>query len=146
MTPAVIQKLESRAVSMLPPAVMMCIECAADASGDPSLSDLLEEAQRAGLSGRPLCDEPYETVVFDDRVLLRCGGCARAADMPCFRGIGRGDTPEQARQNALYALTLQPSAKSARGGVLSVMRYGSGPAEETVSSCPWIRCAYLQDM
>ena len=142
MEPSLIRRLESLAASMLPPAVMMCIECAADATGAPALSALLEEAQTAGLSGLPLCREPCETIVFDDRVLLRCGGCPRAAGMPHFTAVGRGRTHEEALRNALYALTLPPVSGRKERGCLATMSWGEGPAEASVTSCPWIRCAW----
>ncbi len=141
METSFVEALEKRAAVMLPPAVMMCIECAGDATGDPALLALLEEAEGRGLRGEPLCDEPYETVVFEDRVLLRCAGCARMASLPRFAGIGRGRDGDEARRNALYALTLPPGR--AAGGCLGVMRYGEGPAEVTEYACAFDRAAYL---
>ena len=139
----IIEALENRAECMLPPAVMMYIECAGDATGDLTLLALLEEAEEKGLRGEPLCEEPHETVIFDDRVLLRCRGCARAALLPRFAGIGRGRDRDEARRNALYALTLPPDRTIHRKGCLGAMRYGKGRCEEVRYACAFNRAAYL---
>lgn len=144
MDTSFVERLENIARVMLPPATVMLIECAGDAGGDPALLALLEEVERKGLEGRPLCDRPYETVVFDDRVLLRCQGCRRAESLPRVAGIGYGDTPEQARRNALYALTLpldKPNAR--RKGCIAAQTWGSGPVRDIQYACIINRAAYL---
>ena len=147
MDTSFVEQLEARAKTMLPPGIVMCIECAGDVSGDRRLAALLEEIERRGVNGEPLCAEPCETVVFDDRVLLRCGGCGRMDELPRFAGVGRGQTEEQARRNALYALTLPPGKPDLRRGKpLSVMRYGEGPVEVTETACAFNRAAYLHGL
>ena len=143
MDTSFVDVLIKRAQTMLPAATMMLLECAGDASGDPALISLLAEAQQKGLRGEPLCTEPWEAVVFDDRVLLRCHGCARQKDMPQVAGVGYGATEAEARQNALYALTLpmdKPNLR--RKGCLAAHRYGSGPVEAVETACVFNRAAY----
>ena len=65
---------------------------------------------------------------------LRCGGCARQEELPQILGIGRGQTEEEARQNALYALTL-PVGRWER-------HWGEGPVQVQVESCVFNRVAY----
>lgn len=147
MDTSFVDALKKRAMTMLPPATVMCIECAGDASGDPKLIALLDEVERKGLSGIPLCGEPCEPIVFDDRVLLRCGGCARMGELPRFAGIGRGRDEAEARRNALYALTLPPDHPNARaGGCLAAMEYGSGPVVDVQYACAFNRAAYLHGL
>ena len=144
MDTSFVAALEKRAETMLPPGTVMCIECAGDVSGDRRLAALLEEIEEKGLRGEPLCAEPYETVVFSDRVLLRCGGCGRMDGLPRFAGIGRGQTEAQARRNALYALTLPPGKPDLRRGKpLCAMRFGQGPVEAVAYACAFNRAAYL---
>lgn len=144
MDTSFVAALEKRAKTMLPPATVMRIECAGDAGGDPALIALLEEVEQKGLRGEDLCPEPYETVVFDDRVLLRCGGCGRMDALPRFAGIGRGRDEAEARQNALYALTLSPDHPNAQhAGCLAAMEYGEGPVEDIQYACAINRAAYL---
>ncbi len=143
MDTSFVEVLENRARTMLPPATVMLIECAGDASGDPGLAALLEEVQQKGLRGQDLCGEPYETVVFDDRVLLRCGGCERAKSLPRIAGIGRGETPAEARRNALYALTLPLDKPSVRmKGCIAAQHWGQGPVEDIQYACVINRVAY----
>ena len=138
-----VEALEKRARTMLPPATVMLIECAGDASGDPALERLLEEVEGRGLRGEALCEEPYETVVFHDRVLLRCGGCPRAETLPRIAGIGRGRDEAEARRNALYALTLPLDRPNARAdGCIAAMRWGQGPREDVQYACILNRAAY----
>ena len=147
MDTSFVAELEKRAETMLPPGVVMCIECAGDVSGDRRLAALLEEIEEKGLRGEPLCAEPYETVVFSDRVLLRCGGCERMKELPRFAGIGRGRTEEEARGNALYALTLPPGRPDLRRGKsLCTMRFGQGPVEVVEYACAFNRAAYLHGL
>lgn len=132
-----------RARTMLPPATVMLIECAGDQTGDPALLSLLEEVQGRGLRGEELCAEPCEPVIFEDRVLLRCGGCSRLDSLPKVAGIGRGATPEEARRNALYALTLpldRPNAR--RAGCIAAQAWGTGPEEVVETACVINRVAY----
>jgi len=97
--------------------------------------------------GESLCGEPYETVVFSDRVLLRCGGCARMEAMPRFMGIGRGADGAEARKNALYALTLPVDREGRRrAGCLAAMRFGEGPVEAVEFACAFNRAAYLNGL
>ena len=127
---------------MLPPATVMRIECLSDA-GDAAMTALLDEVQDKGLRGEPLCTEPYETVVFDDRVLLRCGGCPRMDALPRVAGIGYGRDAEEARRNALYALTLpldRPNA--AWKGCLAAQAWGEGPVRDVQIACLLNRAAY----
>ena len=143
MDSSFVRKLEDRARTMLPPATVMLVECRSDESGDPALTRLLEEIQQKGLRGEELCSEPYETVVFEDRVLLRCRGCPRMDSLPRVAGIGRGGTEEEAHRNALYALTIpldRPTAK--KDGCLAAQTWGSGPVEETLYACIFNRAAY----
>lgn len=145
MDTSFVETLEKRARTMLPPATVMLIECASDASGDPGLAALLDEVQKKGLRGEELCAEPYETVVFPDRVLLRCGGCARQAALPRIAGVGRGRDEAEARRNALYALTLPLDHPNARKkGCIAAQRWGDGPVEDVQYACILNRVAYLQ--
>lgn len=139
--------LEKRARTMLPPATVMAVECAGDASGDPALYALLDEIEKKGIEGLPLCTEPYETVVFPDRVLLRCGGCGRMSSLPRFAGIGRGADEAEAQRSALFALTLPPDRTEARvPGCLAAMRFGEGPVEIVRYACVFNRAAYLNGL
>ena len=143
MDTSFVERLENRARTMLPAATVMLLECAGDATGDPALTALLSEIQEKGLRGEPLCDEPYDRVVFDDRVLLRCHGCPRQRELPKVVGVGYGETEAEARQNALYALTLpmdKPTAR--RKDCLVAHRYGSGPVEAVETACVINRVAY----
>jgi hypothetical protein len=143
MDTSFVEALEQRAKTMLPPATVMKIECIGDATGDPAMIALLEEVEQKGLQGKALCDEPYETVVFSDRVLLRCQGCPRASTLPRLAGIGYGDTPQQARQNALYALTLPLDKPNAQHpGCIAAWRYGDGAFQDVQLSCILNRVAY----
>lgn len=144
MDTSFVEALEKRASTMLPPATVMLVECRADAAGDPALTELLEEIQQKGLRGEALCPEPCETVVFDDRVLLRCGGCPRMETLPRIAGIGYGHTQAEARRNALYALTLpldHPNAK--HPGCVAAQQYGKGAVRDVQLSCILNRAAYL---
>ena len=127
------QKLERRARYLLPAETTMMVECWAD-GGDRMCAALLRHIQTCGMMEEDLCPEPYETVIFDDRVLLRCAGCDRANAMPKIIGVGWGETEEEARQNALYALTL-PEAREEK-------HWGEGPVRVQVSSCIFNRVAY----
>ena len=143
MDTSFVEALENRARTMLPPATVMLLECQADKSGDEFLTALLEEIQQKGLREENLCDEPYERVAFDDRVLLRCAGCARAGALPRLGGIGRGDTPDEARRNALYALTLSMDKPSARlSGCMAAHVWGQGDVEDIQYACIINRVAY----
>lgn len=143
MDTSFVEKLIARAGTMLPAATMMLLECAADRTGDRGLYALLEELQQKGLRGEPLCTEPCEPVVFDDRVLLRCHGCPRMKDLPRIAGTGRGATEAEARQNALYALTLpMDHPNDRRRGYLAAQTYGQGPVEVTETACIIDRAAY----
>ena len=143
MDTSFVERLEKRARTMLPAATVMLLECAGDASGDRGLMALLSEIQEKGLRGEPLCTESYELVVFDDRVLLRCRGCPRQKDLPRVVGVGYGHTEDEARQNALYALTLpmdKPNVR--RKDCLVAQRHGSGPVEAVETACIINRVAY----
>lgn len=143
MDTSFVERLKKRAATMLPAATVMLVECAGDASGDPKLTALLDEIQQKGLHDRPLCDEPCRAVVFDDRVLLRCGGCPRQKELPQVAGIGRGRTAGEARQNALYALTMPLNRTNARRkGCLAAQTYGEGPVEDVQQTCILNRVAY----
>ncbi len=143
MDTSFVEALENRARTMLPPATVMLIECAADA-GDPAMAALLDEVEQKGLRGESLCDEPCRTVVFEDRVLLRCGGCGREKELPRLAGIGRGSTREEARHNALYALTLGMDKPSARlPGCVAAQTWGNGPVEDIQYACVINRAAYM---
>lgn len=147
MDTSFVAALEKRAKTMLPPATVMRIECASDATGDPALTALLDEVEQKGLRGEDLCTEPCETVVFEDRVLLRCGGCERMDELPRFAGIGHGRDAAEARRNALFALTLSPDHPNAhRTGCLAAMEYGEGPVEDIRYACPINRAAYLRGL
>ena len=146
MDTSFVARLEKRAKTMLPPAVVMCVECAGDASGDEKLIALLEEIEKKGVRGEELCSEAYETVAFEDRVLLRCSGCARGKALPRFRGIGYGKNEAEAKQNALYALTLSPGRPNANGPFLSEMRFGEGPYSAEETACVFNRAAYLHGL
>ena len=144
METSFVERLEKRARTMLPPATVMAVECAGDDTGDPALLRLLEEIQEKGLRGEPLCGEPWETVVFPDRVLLRCAGCPRQAELPRIAGIGRGRDREEARGNALYALTLPlDGPRVRRAGCFAAMEWGEGPVEEVAWACIFNRVAYM---
>ena len=135
MTEEQLRRLETRAQTMLPPAAVMKIECAADA-GVPGAEALLEHILARGAENRPLCEAPCETVVFDDRVLLRCAAPCEKENGPfAVTARGRGHTREEAERNALYALTLPPDKKHRTAG--------SGPMEVVVKSCVFNRAAYL---
>ena len=143
MDTSFVERLESRAQTMLPAATMMRLECAGDASGDPKLTALLAEMQEKGLRGESLCTEPYELIVFADRVLLRCHGCPRQHELPKIAGIGYGEAENEARQNALYALTLPLDKTNAhKNGCLAAQRYGSGPVKAVETACIINRVAY----
>ena len=147
METSFVERLEKRAKTMLPPGIVMCVECAADASGDPLLTALLEKIEQRGLRGEPLCREPCRTIVFEDRVLLLCEGCERMGRLPRFKGVGYGRTQAEAERNALYALTLPPGRPDPRPGhCLAVMRYGHGPVEEVRYACVFNRAAYLHGL
>lgn len=143
MDTSFVERLEKRARTMLPPATVMMIECAGDRTGAPALIALLEEVEGKGLKGEGLCNQPCETVVFEDRILLRCDGCPRFSDLPRVAGIGRGSTPEEARRNALFALTLPLDHPNARvDGCMAAQRWGEGPEEVVLTSCVLNRVAY----
>lgn len=127
---------------MLPPATVMAIECAAD-GGNKAMEPLLEEIQKKGIRGEDLCKEPFETIFYSDRVLLRCGGCERAKSLPKIAGIGRGQTKEEAQKNALYALTLPLDKPNAREkGCFAAQIWGEGPVEDVQYACILNRVAY----
>lgn len=130
-----VEKLEKRARTMLPAETAMMVECRAD-GGDRSCEALLNHILRCGLMEEELCPEPYETVVFADRVLLRCQGCSRMAALPKILGVGWGETEEEARKNALYALTL-PLGREER-------HWGKGSVRAEVQSCIFNRVAYAR--
>lgn len=130
-----VERLEKRARCMLPAETAMLVECRAD-GGDKACGALLEHIIACGLQGKELCPEPYETVVFDDRVLLRCGGCPKREDYPLITGLGRGHSREEAEKNALYALTLPVGS--------TLRRWGEGPVEARVESCILNRVAYAK--
>lgn len=143
METSFVERLINRARTMLPPATMMLLECRADATGDPGLASLLEEAEEKGLRGEDLCAEPWEPVVFEDRVLLRCGGCGRAKALPRIAGIGFGQDEAQARRNALYALTLpMDHPNAAYPGCAAAQAWGEGPVKDVQISCIFDRVAY----
>ena len=138
-----VEALEKRARTMLPPATVMRIECLSD-GGDETMTALLDEVQGKGLRGEDLCREPYETVVFDDRVLLRCGGCPRMESLPRIAGIGRGQDADEARRNALYALTLPMDHPNARwDGCRIAQTWGEGPVQDVQIACILDRTACL---
>lgn len=142
METSFVEALEKRARTMLPPATVMRIECMAD-GGDPAAAALLTEVQGKGLRGEPLCDRPCETVVFDDRVLLRCGGCPRMEALPRVVGVGFGRDGAEARRNALYALTLPLDRPNARWeGCVAAQRWGEGPVRDVQIACIINRVAY----
>ena len=144
MDTSFVERLKKRAGTMLPPATVMKIECAAD-GGDKAMEALLAEVLEKGLTGTPLCSEPCETVVFADRVLLRCGGCSRARTLPRVAGIGYGETAAEARENALYALTLpldKPNAR--RAGCVAAQAWGAGPVKDVQYACILNRVAYAE--
>ena len=144
MDTSFVEVLVRRARTLLPPATVMAMECAAD-GGDERMATLLEEVQQKGLRGEPLCPEPGEAVIFADRVLLRCGGCPRAKELPRLAGIGRGRTEAEARQNALYALTLPlDRANARRAGCFRAQRWGEGPVEAVEYACIFSRVAYAR--
>ena len=143
MDTSFVEQLINRARTLLPPATVMLIECAGDASGDPALAALLEEVQGKGLRREPLCPEPWETVVFDDRVLLRCAGCPRMETLPRVAGVGWGATPEEARKNALYALTLPLDKRDVSlPGCIAARQWGNGPVRDVQVACILNRVAY----
>lgn len=137
-----VEALEKRARTMLPPATVMRIECLSD-GGDPAMTALLCEVEQKGLRGEALCREPCETVVFGDRILLRCGGCPRMDELPRIAGIGFGRDPQEARRNALYALTLPLDHPNARwDGCLAAQAWGEGPIRDVQIACILNRAAY----
>ena len=145
MDTSFVDVLTRRACTMLPPATVMKIECAGDATGDLALLSLLEEVQGKGLRGEPLCLEPWEPVIFEDRVLLRCRGCSRMENLPRVAGIGRGRDGEEAHRNALYALTIPLDRPgTALPGCISAHIWGKGPAEDVQYACILNRTAYLR--
>lgn len=142
MDTSFVERLISRAQTMLHPATVMAVECAAD-NGDRAMEVLLAEVQQKGIRGEVLCEEPFETVLFSDRVLLRCGGCERAKSLPKIAGIGRGQTREEAYENALYALTLPIDKQNARKkGCFAAQTWGEGPVEDVQYACILNRVAY----
>ncbi len=144
MDTSFVERLENRAGTMLPPALVMAVECRADATGDPMWEELLAEVQEKGLRGQALCAEPYERVVFEDRVLLRCAGCDRGKRLPQIAGIGYGRDMAEARRNALYALTLPADHPNAKlPGCFLANAWGEGPVREVLVSCLYNRVAYL---
>ncbi len=143
MDTSFVERLEKRARTMLPAAAVMAVECRADATGDPRWEALLAEIQEKGRKGEPLCAEPYELVVFEDRVLLRCGGCPRGDTLPQIAGVGYGRDEAEARRNALYALTLPADRPNAREpGCFRAHVWGEGPVRAVVKSCVFDRVAY----
>ena len=143
MEPSEIEKLTARAASMLPPATVMLIECAGDSTGDPGLIALLDEVQQKGLQGQPLFEGPYETVVFEDRVLLLGGEGEREAQLPRMAGVGYGLNEEQARRNALYALTLPADHPNTQlPDCMIAQQYGEGPVRQVVYTSILTRAAY----
>lgn len=142
MDTSFVERLINRARTMLPPATVMAVECAAD-SGNKAMEPLLEEIQQKGIRGEDLCKEPFETILFSDRVLLRCSGCERAKRLPKIAGIGRGQTKEEAQRNALYALTLPIDKTNTRKkGCFAAQTWGEGPVEEVQYACILNRVAY----
>lgn len=142
MDTSFVERLIQRARTMLPPATVMAVECAFD-SGRKDMGPLLEEIQTCGLQGKDLCREPFEPILFPDRVLLRCAGCPREKTLPRIAGIGRGRTREEARQNALYALTLPLDRPTARKqGCFAAQMWGSGPVKDVQYACIFNRVAY----
>lgn len=142
METSFVEALKTRAASMLPPATVMRIECLSDA-GDAAMTALLDEVEAKGLRGEALCTEPYETVVFDDRILLRCGGCPRLETLPRVAGIGFGRDAAEARRNALYALTLPlDRTNAAWDGCLAAQTWGEGPVRDVQIACILNRVAY----
>lgn len=133
METSLVERLEKRACTMLPAETVMAVECAADA-GDKRMQAMLDYILDCGLHEKELCTQPYETIVFDDRVLLRCAGCPRLAALPKIKGIGYGKTAEEARRNALFALTLPVGKK--------VRTFGEGPVRAVEVSCIFNRVAY----
>ena len=145
MDTSFVERLINRAKTMLPAATVMAVECEGDKSGDPSLYALLDELQQKGLQNEPLCQEPFQPVVFEDRVLLRCHGCERLGSLPKVAGIGRGDTETEARQNALYALTLPLDKPGAHlDGYMAALCWGEGPVSVTETACIINRVAYKE--
>lgn len=143
METSFVEALETRAATMLPPATVMRIECLSDA-GDAAMTALLDEVEDKGLRGEALCAEPYETVVFDDRILLRCAGCPRMEALPRVAGIGLGRDAAEARRNALYALTLPLDRTNAVwDGCLAAQTWGAGPVRDVQIACILNRAAYL---
>ncbi len=130
-----VEKLEARARTLLPAETAMMVECWAD-SGDRMCAAVLKHIQRCGMFDEPLCDKPYRVVELDDRVLLRCDGCERMSALPKIRGVGYGETEVEARQNALYALTLPISADE--------REYGHGDFRAVEESCIYNRVAYAK--
>ncbi len=135
MEQALAEKLEKRARCFLPAETAMLVECRAD-GGDRLCGRLLEHIQRCGLREEELCAEPCERIDFDDRVLLRCGGCEKARAWPKLRGIGFGRTEEEAERNALYALTLPDGGEE--------RTWGRGPVRRELESCILNRVAYAR--
>lgn len=144
MDTSFVERLKKRAGTMLPPATMMKIECAAD-GGDKAMEALLAETQAKGLAGEALCGEPCRAVVFSDRVLLRCNGCPREKVLPRVAGIGYGHSTEEARENALYALTLPLDHPNASlSGCMAALAWGEGPVKDVQYACILNRVAYAE--
>lgn len=144
MDTSFVEGLKKRAETMLPPATMMKIECAAD-GGNKAMEALLEEVQGKGLRGEPLCEEPCQVMEFSDRVLLRCRGCEREKTLPRVAGVGYGKTAEEARENALYALTVPLDKRGIRlKGCLAAHAWGDGPVKDVQYACILNRVAYAR--
>ena len=135
MDRTLVEKLENRARTLLPAETAMMAECWAD-SGDRMCAAVLKHIQRCGMFDEPLCDQPYRLIPFDDRVLLRCQGCDKMNALPKIRGVGYGETEDEAHRNALYALTL-PIPSDER-------EYGRGSIRAVEESCIYNRVAYAQ--
>ena len=144
MDTSFVERLKTRAETMLPAATVMLVECAADGGGGPAMEALLTEIQQKGLKNEPLCRAEHDAIVFEDRVLLRCHGCPRRDDLPKLGGIGRGRTEEEAERNACYALTLPMDKAPIRRsqGCLAIQTWGEGPVETMITTCIFNRVAY----
>lgn len=140
-----VEPLKKFAETMLPPATVMLIECAGDRTGDPVLLRLLDEVEEKGLKREALCTEPYDTIVFDDRVLLLCHGCPRMETLPRIAGIGYGSDAEEAERNALYALTLPLDHPNTRyKDCIAAQKWGEGPIRFVRLACIINRVAYTR--
>ena len=135
MDKALAEKLEKRARWLLPAETAMLVECRAD-SGERICELLLRHIQRCALMEEALCAEPYERIDFDDRVLLRCGGCEKARAWPKLRAVGYGATEAEAERNALYALTIPDGGEE--------RHWGHGPVRRELESCILNRVAYAK--